>query len=74
MIIYVEIKNVYGNETIYPACQQSKFLAELAGHKTLTNRDIDTIKKLGYEIQQTFKNSLFTPASNVSGIKLIGRI
>lgn len=48
--IQVEIKNVYGEERIYPVCEQAKLFSELAGTKTLTRQSIATIKKLGYTI------------------------
>ena len=37
--IYVTIKNVYGNDLIYPACDDSNVFAELIGQKTLTTSD-----------------------------------
>ena len=51
MKIAVKVKNIYGNEVIYPACPQSALLAELAGTKTLTTQAIALIKKMGYEIE-----------------------
>jgi hypothetical protein len=48
--ITVEIKTVYGNELIYPICDQAKLFAELAGTKTLTLRQISLIKQLGYTV------------------------
>jgi hypothetical protein len=51
--IYVTIRNVYGNDTIYPACDKSRLLAELAGHKTLTRADLRTIRELGYEVAES---------------------
>ena len=50
MNITVEIKNVYGNQSVYPACDTSQLLAKLAGTKTFTRSALDTIKKLGYSI------------------------
>jgi len=50
MNITVQIKNIYGKETIYPACEVSEQLALLAGTKTLTRDSINIIKKLGYTI------------------------
>ena len=44
----VRVKNVYGNELIYPLCEQSKLFAKLANTETLTTRAVATIKKLGY--------------------------
>ena len=52
--VTVEIRNVYGNETIYPICEQAKLLAKLAGTKTITKDAVRVIKDLGYSI--TVKN------------------
>ena len=49
--IKVEIKSVYGKETIYPACQISSVFASLAKQTTLTAREVKLIKELGYEIE-----------------------
>jgi hypothetical protein len=49
--IKVTIKNVYGKETIYPACEASEKFAALAGQKSLTAREIKLIKELGYSIE-----------------------
>lgn len=51
MSITVEVRNVYGNQTIYPVCETAKKFADLARQKTLTSREIRLIKELGYEIQ-----------------------
>ena len=51
MTILVEVKNVYGNRTVYPACDKSRLLAALTGNRTLTVDAIETIKRLGYTIQ-----------------------
>ena len=56
MNITVRVTNNYGVTVVYPACEQSKLLAQLAGTRTLTRHALDTIRKLGYEIaveQQT---------------------
>lgn len=50
MNITVEIKQVYGNETIYPVCETAKLLTKLTGNKTLTRAALETIKQLGYSI------------------------
>lgn len=49
--ITVRIKNVYGNEMVYPACQESHLLANLTGTKTFTKYHLNTIRDLGYEIK-----------------------
>ena len=51
--IHVEKKNVYGNELIYPVCQQAKRFAILTGQKTLSSTSIIIIKRLGF----TFKHA-----------------
>ena len=51
MQIQVEIKAVYGNESIYPACETSKLFASIAGTKTLTRNAIRDIKALGYGVE-----------------------
>jgi hypothetical protein len=51
MTIQVIIKNVYGEEKVYPVCDKAKVFAELLKQTTLTYRDIQTIKKLGYEVE-----------------------
>lgn len=50
MNITVSIKNIYGNQTIYPACEASKTFAAIAGTKTLTTQTIKLIKRLGYTV------------------------
>lgn len=49
--IAVEIKNVFGNEKIYPASPEADIFAKLIRQKTFTERDIAIIKELGYEVQ-----------------------
>ena len=50
MTITVEIKNIYGNQTVYPVCDTAKALAALTGNKTLTDHAIRIIKNMGYTI------------------------
>lgn len=51
MSVQVQIKNVYGNEQIYPVCDKAKTFAAMVGQKTLTRRDIQHIKALGYTVE-----------------------
>ena len=51
MKIQVAIKHVYGKETIYPICEKAKILAQLVNQKTLTKKDIEKIKALGFVIE-----------------------
>jgi len=48
--IFVDVRDVYGRETIYPACETSKLLAQLAGTRTLTLAALATIRALGYAV------------------------
>ena len=49
--IQIEIRNVYGNETIYPVCAHAKFLAAMAGTRTLTREKVRFILANGYDVQ-----------------------
>lgn len=51
MKITVELHCYYGRKTFYPRCEQSLLFAKLLKHKTLTSRDIDLIKAIGFEVQ-----------------------
>lgn len=53
MNITVTVRDVYGNRTIYPACDTAKLFARLAGTKTLTPAALDTIRALGYTVTVT---------------------
>jgi hypothetical protein len=50
MTVTVQIKNIYGMRTVYPACDVSKRFAQLAGTKTLTPKALNTIRDMGYTI------------------------
>lgn len=50
MKIEVEIKQVYGNRTIYPLCEKAQAFARIAGTKVLTSQAVEHIKALGYEV------------------------
>ena len=51
MIAQVEVKEVYGNKTIYPLNEQAKILAQIAGTKTLTPLTVELAKKLGFHFE-----------------------
>lgn len=58
MKILIEVREVYGNKTVYPACKVSEAFARLAGTKTLTHAALCIIESMGYLIElkpQTFK-------------------
>lgn len=49
--LFVEVKQVYGKDTIYPACDDSKLFCQLTGRKTFTDADVRYIKALGYAFE-----------------------
>jgi hypothetical protein len=51
VLIQVEIKNVYGIKTVYPACPSSHLFARIAGTTTLTKHALRDIQALGYQIE-----------------------
>lgn len=50
-ILIVEIREPYGVRTIYPVNEIARRFAELLEQKTLTVRDIERIKKLGFVVE-----------------------
>lgn len=52
MIIQVEVRTPYGKRMYYPLCPQAKLLASMVQRKTLTERDLEHIKRLGFTVQQ----------------------
>lgn len=44
----IQIKEPYGVETIYPVCDVARLFCELLRQKTLTRRDVEVLKRLGY--------------------------
>ena len=51
--LIVEKKNVFGQELVYPICENAKRVALLTGQKTLSSTSIIIIKRLGF----TFKHA-----------------
>ena len=51
MELLVEIKNVYGNERIYPLNETAVYFSQLAKTQTLSKSDICKIKSLGFTIK-----------------------
>ena len=48
--ILIQIKNIYGNEMIYPANQTAQHFANIAGTKTLSVNTLRNAKLLGFTI------------------------
>ena len=50
MEIKVKLKNVYGQDLVYPACSKAKLFAQIAGTTTLTPETLSKITLLGYGV------------------------
>jgi hypothetical protein len=50
LTIKVQIKSVYGVDTVYPACPKAMAFAAIAKTKTLTNDTLEQIERLGIVI------------------------
>lgn len=57
-LVLVEVRNVYGNTTIYPANPAAERFAEIAGKKTLNNTDLMNIQALGFVVEEAKPNKL----------------
>ena len=49
--IKVKLKNVYGQDLVYPVCSKAKVFAQIAGTTTLTPETLSKIIFLGYEVK-----------------------
>lgn len=50
-VLEVRVEKPYGVRTIYPECPVSRTFAELLGQKTLTQANVEIIKRLGYTVR-----------------------
>ena len=50
MVIEVSVKSVYGNTLIYPANENAKLLAQIAGTKTINNQALALAERMGFSI------------------------
>ena len=51
-IVQVQVKNVYGKATVYPANETAEFFAAIAGTKTLSPVVLAYARRLGFDIKQ----------------------
>jgi len=65
--ILVEIRNVYGNETIYPACDKAQAFCQIAGTRTLPRHLIKHINALGFEVRLAPQITVLISDAKVSG-------
>jgi hypothetical protein len=50
MFITVQVRNVYGNDLVYPYDDTALMFARLTSSKTFSQANLQTIKALGYSI------------------------
>jgi hypothetical protein len=50
MQVLVQLRTVYGVDTVYPVCDNAKAFASIARTKTLTLDTLGQVKALGFEI------------------------
>lgn len=49
--IKISVKNVYGRETLYPACREARFFCNLARTRTITEDMMRLIRAQGHRIE-----------------------
>jgi len=49
--VQIEVKNVYGNQLIYPVNDEARLFAQIAGKKTFDKKDLIAISELGFKLQ-----------------------
>ena len=52
----IEVKSHYGTMHLYPKCQESQFIADIAGTKTISHENLAKCKANGYEISYIMPN------------------
>ena len=53
--IQIEVRNVYGENKVYPICTTAKTFARIAGTTTLTVDTMNCIISLGYAVDNVTK-------------------
>ena len=56
MRVKLEMKLIYGRILYFPKCHKSKLIAEWFDKKTLSQVDVETLKKLDFEVEVISKN------------------
>lgn len=51
-ILKIERRTNYGAESWYPACDDSKIIAAIAGTKTMTQTTLRLCHQLGYDLHE----------------------
>ena len=49
--VIVKVKNVYGNELVYPANDRARMFLNLTGKKTFSKAELKILQKVGYVVK-----------------------
>lgn len=52
MEITIEVRNIYGEDKVYPVCERAQHFARLLDQKTFTTANLANIRLLGYSVRQ----------------------
>ena len=58
MKILITVKEIYGNQLLYPLCDTGKKLCKLLGTKTIPKDKIKELGSLGFEVTMSYYQSL----------------
>jgi hypothetical protein len=72
-VVLVEVRNVYGRETIYPANDNAERLAAIAGAKTLQLRHLELARGLGLEVREVTQQKLAATTDPLAGMDPVAR-
>ena len=56
--IYVECRDVFGKDRVYPICDFGKMICQLSSTKTLSPQNIDILKRNGYIVKEKKEREL----------------
>lgn len=45
------VREVFGREVFYPACDLSRMICELTGQKSIDSEDLGILKRYGYSVE-----------------------
>lgn len=48
--VIVKVKNVYGEDKVYPVCANAHIFADMLNQKTFTRSDLVHVSALGFEL------------------------
>lgn len=58
-VVQIQVRSVYGVMQAYPANEQAKLLALIAGTKTLKPETLAYAERMGFQIEQVHQEQFF---------------